>query len=194
HPGNALALPRAAPPSGAAPGRCLPGHGLGGLQRGGALRAGRRAGPGVEHRGVDPAARGRSRRRSPGKVPAGAQRHPGTGSGVALAWAILGQALEHPSTNFAATLPTAGLGAAFAAEIAISFVLMTVVVRVGGSQFARWTGVCAGALVAIYIFAEAPISGMSMNPARSLASAIGGGGFATLWIYFLGPPLGMFAA
>ena len=135
-----------------------------------------------------------------GRVPAhdaffyGAAQVVGGIAGVALAWLILGQTLEHPSTNFAATLPAAGLGAAFAAEIAISFVLMTVVVRVSGSHFARWTGVCAGALVAIYIFAEAPISGMSLNPARSLASALGAGGFATLWIYFLGPPLGMFAA
>ena len=54
-------------------------------------------------------------------------------------------------------------------------------------------GVCAGALVAVYIFVEAPISGTSMNPARSLASAMGAG-FGALWIYFLAPPLGMLAA
>ena len=135
-----------------------------------------------------------------GRVPAhdaifyGAAQVAGAIAGVALAWLILGERLAHPATNFAATLPNAGILAALSAELAISFILMTVVIRVGDSRFARWTGVCAGALVALYIFAEAPISGMSMNPARSLASAFGSGSFAVLWIYFVGPPLGMLAA
>src|SRR5262249_46408518 len=62
------------------------------------------------------------------------------------------------------------------------------------SRFARWTGVCAGVLVAAYILFESPISGMSMNPARSLASALMARDFRALWIYFLAPPLGMLAA
>ena len=114
--------------------------------------------------------------------------------GVAFTWLVLRDALAHPSTNFAATLPRAGIAAAFLAEVAISFLFMLVVLAVTGSSHARWTGLCAGVLVAIYIFAESPISGMSMNPARSLASALGAGGFGTLWIYFLAPPLGMVAA
>jgi NADH:ubiquinone reductase (H+-translocating) len=115
-------------------------------------------------------------------------------TGVGLAWLVFGAALAHPRTNFAATLPFAGVLPALAAEYAISFVLMTVVLLVSGSRFARWTGVCAGVLVAVYIFAEAPISGMSMNPARSLASAVGTGDLRALWIYFLAPPLGMISA
>lgn len=115
-------------------------------------------------------------------------------AGVALSWLVLRGSLAHPATNFAATFPSAGIVAAFAAEAAISFLLMSVVLAASASRFARWTGACVGALVAIYIFAEAPISGMSMNPARSLASAIGAGGFGVLWIYFFAPPLGMLAA
>jgi aquaporin Z len=52
----------------------------------------------------------------------------------------------------------------------------------------------AGALVATYIAFEAPISGMSMNPARTLASALGAHNWTALWVYFTAPPLGMLAA
>jgi aquaporin Z len=59
---------------------------------------------------------------------------------------------------------------------------------------ARFTGVFCGLLVATYITLEAPISGMSMNPARTLGSATGAVQFASLWIYFTAPPLGMLLA
>jgi aquaporin Z len=41
---------------------------------------------------------------------------------------------------------------------------------------------------------EAPFSGMSMNPARSFASAAPAGLWDALWIYFVAPPLGMLGA
>src|SRR5207248_11454591 len=70
-----------------------------------------------------------------------------------------------------------------------------VVLRVSTTAgLARHTPVMVGALVAIYIAIEAPISGMSMNPARSLASAVPAGAWAPLWIYFLAPPAGMLLA
>jgi aquaporin Z len=65
---------------------------------------------------------------------------------------------------------------------------------VSSSRHQEWTGVCAGVLVAVYIALEAPISGMSMNPARSLASALPAGELGPLWIYLVAPPLGMLAA
>jgi len=117
----------------------------------------------------------------------------GAVAGVAVSWAVLGGRLAHPSTNFVATVPgPAGALVAFVAEVAISFLLMTVVLSVSSSRFQRLTGLCAGILVALYITLEAPVSGMSMNPARSLGSAVfADGAFTPLWIYFLGPPLGM---
>src|SRR5437868_5706141 len=116
-------------------------------------------------------------------------------AGVATAWVLLGARLAHPSTRFAATVPgMGGLFIAFAAEAAISLVLMTVVLEMGASRFARWTGVCAGVLLAGYILFESPLSGTSMNPARSLASALLAGNFGGLWIYFVAPPLGMLVA
>ncbi len=57
-----------------------------------------------------------------------------------------------------------------------------------------FTGIFAGALVATYIAFESPVSGMSMNPARSLASALPAGAWDVLWIYFLAPPIGMLLA
>ena len=119
----------------------------------------------------------------------------GAAGGVLVAWAVLGARLAHPAVHFVTTRPgTAGALAAFAAEAAISFVLMTVLLAVSASRRQAWTGVCAGVLVAVYIAVEAPLSGMSMNPARSLASALPAGELRPLWIYLLAPPLGMLAA
>src|SRR5262249_9101100 len=59
---------------------------------------------------------------------------------------------------------------------------------------APYTGVAAGALVATFITFEAPLSGMSMNPARTLGSALGALEFPALWVYFTAPPLGMLLA
>jgi aquaporin Z len=83
---------------------------------------------------------------------------------------------------------------AFGAELAISFVLMATVLTVSSGPWARATGICAAALVASYIFFEAPYSGMSMNPARTLGSAIPAGTWTALWVYFTAPPLGMLLA
>jgi aquaporin Z len=116
--------------------------------------------------------------------------------GVFVMRSMAGRLLAHPAVHWVATRPgTAGPAAAFAAEAAISFVLMTVVLTTSNSaRFARWTPFCAGALVATWIIVEAPISGMSMNPARSFASALAAGDWTWLWIYFTAPPLGMLAA
>jgi len=115
-------------------------------------------------------------------------------AGVLIAWALLGGRLAQDPPRFVVTAPGMGAGSAFAAEIAISAVLMFVVLSVSSSRFSSYTGVCAGALVAIYIALEAPLSGMSMNPARTLGSALVAGDATGLWIYFTAPPLGMFLA
>jgi aquaporin Z len=116
--------------------------------------------------------------------------------GVGLARIVWSGRLADRATNYAATLPgPAGIPAAFAAEMAIAFILMSVILRVSNHpRHARLTGVCAGLLVALYITVEAPISGMSMNPARTLGSAAFAGVWTALWIYFLAPPLGMLLA
>jgi aquaporin Z len=117
-------------------------------------------------------------------------------TGVLIGSLVLGQLLADRATNYAATLPgPSGAAAAFAAEAAITFILMTVVLTVSNHpRYGGLTGLCAGALVAVYITVEAPLSGMSMNPARTLGSAVFAGDYTALWIYFLAPPLGMLAA
>ncbi|HVK09113.1 MAG TPA: aquaporin [Gemmataceae bacterium] len=113
-------------------------------------------------------------------------------AGAALTAVVLRELFMEPPVSAIATVPgPPGVGVAFLAELAISFVLLTVVLRLGG---ARVTGLVVGALVAAYIAVEAPLSGMSMNPARTFASAAVGGQWTALWVYFLAPPLGMLLA
>ena len=117
-------------------------------------------------------------------------------AGVLLASLTLGRLVTHQSVNYAVTLPGPdGPIVAFVAEILISFILMSVVLKVSNTKrLARWTGMFAGALVATYITIESPISGMSMNPARTLSSAVGAQVWMSLWIYFVAPPVGMLLA
>jgi aquaporin Z len=117
-------------------------------------------------------------------------------AGVLLASFTLGKLIAHQAVNYAVTLPgPGGPRVAFLAESFISFLLMTVVLTVSNTKrWGRWTGVFAGALVAIYITIESPISGMSMNPARTFSSAAGAHIWMSLWIYFVAPPLGMLLA
>jgi aquaporin Z len=117
-------------------------------------------------------------------------------AGIAGATVLLGGLPSDATVNFVATVP--GLGgpaAAFAAEAAISFVMMTVVLTLSNAaRWSRYTGCAAGALVAAYIVLEAPVSGMSMNPARTLGSNVLAGALESLWIYFTAPLLGMLLA
>jgi aquaporin Z len=117
-------------------------------------------------------------------------------AGVMLASLTLGRWVAHQSVNYATTLPGPdGPIVALFAEIVISFILMSVVLTVSNTKrLARWTGIFAGALVATYITIESPISGMSMNPARTLGSAVGAQVWMSLWIYFVAPPIGMLLA
>src|SRR5262245_66518752 len=57
-----------------------------------------------------------------------------------------------------------------------------------------FTWLCAVFLVATYITLEAPLSGMSINPARTFGSALSAQVWTALWLYFLAPPLGMLLA
>ncbi|PYU01878.1 MAG: hypothetical protein DMG34_17555 [Acidobacteria bacterium] len=113
---------------------------------------------------------------------------------VSLLW--LGPFLAHPKVNFAATQPgMRGILAAFVAEFLISFVLaLTVLIVANHQSISRLTPYFAASLVATYITLEAPFSGMSMNPARTLGSAIPAHAFHALWIYFTAPPIAMLMA
>lgn len=116
--------------------------------------------------------------------------------GIAIAALLIGPAIGSPEVNYVATRPgPAGPLAAFAAELSISFVLMAVVLTFSNNgRVAPLTPYAVGALVAAYITLEAPLSGMSMNPARSFGPAIVADIWDSLWVYFIAPPLGMLLA
>lgn len=116
--------------------------------------------------------------------------------GVLLVAKFLGDVIAHPAVSYVVTVPGfAGTGIAFFAEFVISFGAMTLILWVSNnSKLARFTGVFAGLLIAVYITLEAPLSGMSMNPARTLASAIPAHNWTAIWVYFTAPLFGMLLA
>lgn len=117
-------------------------------------------------------------------------------TGMLAARLLLGPKLADPSVNYAVTVPgQAGALVAFLAESSLSFILMsTVLFSTNRARVAPYTGILAGLLVALFIIFEAPLSGMSINPARSFASALPAGVWHGTWIYVLAPILGMLAA
>jgi aquaporin Z len=137
-----------------------------------------------------------------GKVPANdaafyvAAQFLGGTLGVLLSALLLQGALADPAVFYAVTVPgPQGVTAAFAGEMAISFLLMLVVLFVSSHpRIGPYTGLCAASLVALYIAVEAPLSGMSMNPARTVASAVAAHRWTAAWIYFVAPPAGMLLA
>lgn len=115
--------------------------------------------------------------------------------GIAVAALLFGPTLAHSSVHYVATLPGGNVLTAWLAEFAIAVWMMTVVLTVSNRpRLAPYTGLCAGACVALFITFEAPISGMSLNPARTFASALAARDWTALWLYFTAPPLGMLTA
>jgi len=116
--------------------------------------------------------------------------------GIALASFALARWIADPAVNYVVTAPGVfGHAAAFAGEALISFLMMLVVLTASNQRrVAPFTGVIVAMLIATFIALEAPISGMSMNPARSLGPDVVGDKWRGLWIYFVAPPLGMLAA
>ena len=116
--------------------------------------------------------------------------------GVLIAWLLLGDRLSAIEVNFVATVPGSwGVAAAFAVEFAIAFVMMTMVLNVSNhrtlNKFTPWF---AGILIAFYIAIESPVSGMSMNPARTFGSAVAANTWTGWWIYFTAPLVAMLSA
>ena len=116
--------------------------------------------------------------------------------GVFLAALLLGHRIADPHVNYVVTVP--GLGgpaAAFAAETFMAALMMTTVLYTSNRpRLAPFTTPCMGVLITSYVFFFAPISGFSINPARTFGSAIFPPLFTALWIYFTAPLLGMFTA
>lgn len=112
-------------------------------------------------------------------------------AGACAAIAALSQIMPD-AQGFGATLPAAGIGAAFAWEAILSFFLMFVIMAVATDTRAEGTmaGIAIGGMVALAAFVGGPFSGASMNPARTLAPLLWHGAYDGWWIYFTAPFLG----
>ncbi len=116
--------------------------------------------------------------------------------GVSLVAQLLGRQVSDPAVRYVVTTPGShGTWVALLAEFIIATGMMSAVLYFSNHhRLAGYTGLFAGLLVATYITIEAPFSGMSMNPARSLGSALPPMIWDGLWIYLTAPPLGMLFA
>lgn len=117
-------------------------------------------------------------------------------AGVALSALIIHPWIAHPTVAYAVTVPgPQGVNVAWIAEFGISALMMASILLFSGREaLAPWTGVLAGTLVTMFILFEAPLSGMSLNPARTTGSALMAGVYDHIWIYFTAPVAGMLAA
>ncbi|WP_158258207.1 MIP/aquaporin family protein [Rhodopila globiformis] len=117
-------------------------------------------------------------------------------AGLLLGRVLLGSVLRRPPVLWLTIVPgSAGDLVAFLAEFSGAFVLMSVLLLVGGvKRIAALTGLAAGVLMFAFLAVEAPVSGFSLNPARSLATALPSGIWTAWWVYLLASPLGMAAA
>ena len=102
----------------------------------------------------------------------------------------------HQAVKWVVTEPRiANAATALAAEFLISFLIFfSLLMAVQFAPLKPWIGVIAGLHLCAFIALEAPFSGMSLNPARSLASALPAGNWTALWVYFIAPPAAMFLA
>jgi len=99
---------------------------------------------------------------------------------------------QHPTLG--ATIPASSMTQSFGLEVILSFLLMFVIlnVSVGAKETGVMAGVAIGAVVGLEALFAGPITGASMNPARSLAPAIVSGNLHRLWIYLVAPFLGAY--
>jgi aquaporin NIP len=81
-------------------------------------------------------------------------------------------------------------------EVILSFILMFVIIKVstGSKETGTMAGIAIGGLVGLEAMFAGPITGASMNPARSIAPALFSGNTQHLWLYIVAPITGMLLA
>jgi aquaporin Z len=116
-------------------------------------------------------------------------------TGAILASALL-KFLFPKNELLGATLPAGSEMQSFVFETVLTFFLMLTILNVstGAKEKGITVGIAVGAVIALEAMFAGPVSGASMNPARSLAPALISGHFEHLWIYLTAPPLGALAA
>jgi aquaporin NIP len=109
---------------------------------------------------------------------------------LAAAAIVLGSLGSHAHDG--ATLPSGTQGQAFLWELVLTFFLMLVIMAVATDARAvgEAAAIAIGGTVGLDAMFGGPVTGASMNPARSLGPAVVSGDLHGLWIYLLAPPLG----
>jgi len=94
--------------------------------------------------------------------------------------------------SYGATISNVSAAQAVAWEVVLTFFLMFVIIANATDTRAQgvMAGAAIGATVCFCAFVGGPVTGASMNPARSLAPAIFQGTLSDIWIYFIGPVVG----
>jgi len=109
----------------------------------------------------------------------------------AIAGSLLLRALfEH--TTYGATLPAGSWQQSFVLEVVLTWLLMFVILQVvsGPKDQRPLAGLVIGGVVALEAMFAGPVSGASMNPARSVGPAVVSGHLEHLWVYVAAPLLG----
>jgi aquaporin Z len=114
-------------------------------------------------------------------------------AGAAAAAFVLRLLFGTPAT-LGATFPAdwAGLRVALGAEVLFTFLLMAIILNVSTGHMEKgiMAGVAVGGTIAFSALVAGPVSGASLNPARSLGPALAAGAWQAQWIYIVGPVLG----
>ena len=117
-------------------------------------------------------------------------------AGVAISAMLLGSSLAQAPVDYVVTVPGKyGTAAAFFAEFFMSAVLMAAVLWLTNRErLAAYTSYLVGVLIMLDVLLFAPVSGFSINPARTVGSAFFAHVWTAGWLYFAAPLLGMFAS
>jgi aquaporin Z len=115
--------------------------------------------------------------------------------GAFSASAVVLCVLGHKS-SLGATLPAGSDIQSFVLELVLTAILMFVILRVStaSKEAGLMAGIAVGGVVGLEAMFAGPISGASMNPARSLAPALLSGNFTSLWVYLTAPFAGSVSA
>jgi aquaporin NIP len=112
--------------------------------------------------------------------------------GASAAALLLLAAWPGKPAHLGATLPSVSDGTAFSYEVVLTAFLMFVITAVATDTRAvgAAAAIAIGGTVALDALFGGPITGASMNPARSFGPALASGTWSSFWVYVLGPVVG----